>query len=209
MIRFRIFGLSIRVDFLFVALITFFLLTDQSGVSVIALLACFIHETAHLLAFFAVGYTPRALIFELTGIRLVKPAQELSPFRDAIVQLAGSAANLLVFLLLCGSLHAVSYWSIFAVTHLLLGIFNLLPLKCLDGGKLLELCCLPLLGEHATERITSAADLFTTLVLLGVALYTLLSGERSMTLLFFSGGLSVAALARLRPLLGRKRRRHS
>ena len=177
MLRFKLLGVRIEVDFWFVALVTIFLLTDRSGVSVIALLACFIHESAHLLAFLAVGCTPRALVFELTGIRLVKPAQALSPGRDAFVQLAGSAANLLVFALLASTTASVSYWSIFAVTHLLLGVFNLLPLRCLDGGKLLELLCLHFWGERAAERVCAAADLLTTIGLFGVAVYTLVSAE--------------------------------
>lgn len=198
MIRFKLFGVQIRIDFLFVALVTFFLLTDRTGVSVIALWACLIHELGHLVVFFAIGYTPRALIFELTGIRLVKPAQALSPRRDALVQLAGSGVNFLVFFLLRHTTGAVSYWSIFAVTHLLLGIFNLLPLKCLDGGKLAELFCLRFFGEEIAERVTSALDWIVTAVLLGIALYTLFTGEQSMTYLFFSGGLFVSLTAKLR-----------
>lgn len=198
MIRFRLFGVDIRLDFWFVALVTVFLLTDQNNISLIALLACLIHEAAHLLVFVMVGYTPQALCFELTGIRLVKPIQALSPGREALVQCAGSAANFLVFFLLAGSLGQLSDQSIFAVTHLLLGIFNLLPLRGLDGGKLLELLCLYFCGESRVEQICSAADTLTTFALLGMAVYALLSGDTSAPLLFFSGGLTVAALAKLR-----------
>ena len=198
MLRFKLFGVFIEVDFWFVALVTFFLLTDQTGVSVFALLACFIHELGHLIMFFAVGYTPKALVFELTGIRLVKPEQALTPWRDVLVQIAGSATNLLVFFLLSGTLNAVSIWSIFAAIHLLLGIFNLFPLKSLDGGKLLFLFCLRLFGERAAEAVAGAADILTTAVLFGIALYSLFSGEQNMTFLFFSSGLFVSLLAKLR-----------
>ena len=71
-------------------------------------------------------------IRDRTGIRLIKPEQALTPWRDVLGQLAGSATNLLVFFLLSGTLNAVSIWSIFATIHLLLGIFNLLPLKSLS-----------------------------------------------------------------------------
>ena len=198
MLRFKLFGVFIKIDFWFVALVTFFLLTDQTGVSAFALLSCFIHELGHLVMFFAVGYTPKALVFELTGIRLIKPEQALTPWRDVLVQLAGSATNLLVFFLLSGTLNAVSIWSIFATIHLLLGIFNLLPLKSLDGGKLLSLLCLRFLGERATEVISSTADILTTALLFGIALYSLFTGERNTTFLFFSSGLFVSLLAKLR-----------
>lgn len=203
MIRFRLLGIDVRIDFWFVAVVTLFLLTDPSGISTTALLACLIHETAHIIAFLLCGYTPRALIFELTGIRLVKPSQALSPGKDALVQAAGSTANFLMFLLLSGMLGQISYWSVLAVTHLLLGCFNLLPLRCLDGGKLLELACLKWGGERAADRICTAADALVTGALLALCLYALLSGTRSFPLAFFAGGLSVAVLARLRPLFRR------
>lgn len=198
MLRFRLGGMTVTVDFLFVALVTIFLLTDRTGISVIALLACFIHELGHLILFFLVGYTPRALSFELMGIRLTKPAQELTPGREMLVQLAGSATNFTVFFLLIGTLGSVTYASLFAVTHLLLGIFNLLPLKSLDGGKLLELCCLKCFGEHVAEIVTSTADLLTTAALLALSIYMVITDSKSMTLMVFSGGVFISLAAKLR-----------
>lgn len=198
MLQFHVFGMRVTIDFLFVALVTIFLLTDRTGISVIALLACLIHELGHLVMFALVGYTPKALSFELMGIRLSKPEQELSPGKEALVQLAGSATNFLVFFLLVGTLDQITYASLFAVTHLLLGIFNLLPLKSLDGGKLLELFCLKCFGERTADIAATAADLLTTAVLLALSVYMVVTGSKSMTLMVFSGGLFVSLAAKLR-----------
>lgn len=198
MLRFKLFGVDIRIDFWFVAVVTFFLLTDQSGVSVIALICCFLHELGHLVTFFAVGYTPQALIFELTGIRLVKPVQELTHGREAIVQAAGSLVNFLCFLLFAHTMDEINQWSIFATAHLLLAIFNLLPLTALDGGKLLELFCLRFFSEERTEQITAAADLLTTLGLFLFSALLFFSGNHTLTLGIFSGGLSISAMAKIR-----------
>lgn len=199
MLRFKLLGVDVQIDFWFVAVVTFFLLTDQTGISVIALICCFLHEFGHLLAFFAVGDTPRALIFELTGIRLVKPLQELTPGKEAVVQAAGSCVNFLCFALFAPTLHAVNGWSVFATAHLLLGIFNLLPLTALDGGKLLELFCNRFFPAGRAQRVVFWADLLTTLGLLIFSAALFFSGNRSLTLGIFSGGLSISAMAKLQP----------
>ena len=180
MLEGRILGVRVQVDFLFVALTALVLLTDPQGYTLVALLACLIHELGHLVMFLLTGYTPRALILELTGIRLVKPEQALSPVREALVQSAGSLAN-------------------FGMFALLMGIFHLLPLKSLDGGKLLALASFRICGARWSERICAGADLLTTLGLLGMAAYMFLSGQQSLTLLIFSSGLVTNLLARLRP----------
>ena len=73
MIRFVWRGFTLELTFLFAATVAFCLLTDESGVSVLALSACLLHETGHLLAFCLTGHKPRAMVFELTGIRLTPP----------------------------------------------------------------------------------------------------------------------------------------
>ena len=194
MLRFKLGRLEVGIDFFFVALVTFFLLTDSSGISVIALLACLIHETGHLIVFLLAGYVPQSLTFELGGIRLQKPEQELSPWREVLVQLAGSAANFSVFFLLIGSIGQISGWSIFAVTHLVLGIFNLLPLRGLDGGKLAALFFGRFFPERTAYLICSVLDL-TCLVLLSAAgVFLFFRNPRSVTLLMFAAG-SLFALA--------------
>ena len=197
MLRFKLAGFPVTVDFLFVGTVTLFLLTDRSGISAMALLACFVHETGHLLAFLLVGYTPRGIVFELTGIRLIKPEQELCPGREAIVQAAGSAVNFAVFFLLSGSLGGISHKSLFAVTHLLLGCFQLLPLSSLDGGKLLALAAGRLWGERAAYRIGTAADFLTLAGLLAGCIWGICS-RGGMAVWFLLAMLLIALAARIR-----------
>lgn len=60
MIRFVWRGFTLELTFLFAATVAFCLLTDESGVSVLALSACLLHETGHLFAFCLTGHKPRA-----------------------------------------------------------------------------------------------------------------------------------------------------
>lgn len=198
MIKFRIFGVNIRIDFMFTALVTIFLLVDKSGMSVIALLACIIHELGHVAMFFFVGYRPTELAFELTGIRLTKPTVSLNYTKEVMVQLAGSGVNFLVFALLCSTTTSITTTSIFAVTHLIIGIFNLLPLKSFDGGKLLEITMFKLMSVKATQIVCTFVDLACITVMLFLSIYAFLIGNQNFTFVVITFYLMITALARLR-----------
>lgn len=203
MISFKIKDLLIKIDFLFVAVITIFLITDKTNFSVIALLACIIHELGHLLMFFLVGFCPTELSFELTGIRLIKPTSRLSVSKEIAVLLAGSVTNFIFFVALCYTTTEISLISVFAVTHLIVGIFNLIPLKSFDGGKILELFLLKLFTIKTAHSICTVVDFTAITTLLVVSTYTLFFREFSWTLMVLSVYLFIAALANL---LGRENR---
>ncbi|MFZ2539939.1 MAG: site-2 protease family protein [Oscillospiraceae bacterium] len=197
MLRFKIGKLNIQIDFMFVAVVALFLIVDKTGISTIALLACLIHELGHIVMFMAVGYTPQKLTFELTGIRLTKPFHELSAGKELLVELAGSATNLLIFFLLINTIESVSFLSLFAVTHLVLGLFNLLPLKSFDGGKILEIILSFFLSENVTRKICTVADFFCIFIMLIVCIFMIITSKNSFTLLIMTIYLMISSLIKL------------
>ncbi len=197
MLRFKIGKLNIQIDFMFVAVVSIFLIVDKTGISTIALLACLIHELGHIVMFIAVGYTPQKLTFELTGIRLTKPIQELSRGKELLTQLAGSATNLLIFFLLINTIEKISYLSLFAVTHLVLGLFNLLPLKSFDGGKILEIILSFFLSENITQKLCTVVNFLCIFVMLIVCVFMIITSKSSFTLLIMTIYLMISSLIRL------------
>lgn len=198
MIRFTLFGIKFFIGFMFVALVTVYLIVDKSGIAAIGLAACFIHELGHICMFFAVGLTPLELHFEFSGIRIVKPVAMLSYYKEVLVQIAGSVANLSVFFLLCGTIDGITTRSIFAVTHLILGVFNLLPIKSFDGGKLLELTLIRFCTIKVTEIICTIVDTTCLLTLFFASMYGYYVGNISFTLVILSALLLTVAI--MRPL---------
>ncbi len=182
---------------MFVAVVSIFLIVDKTGISTIALLACLIHELGHIVMFIAVGYTPQKLTFELTGIRLTKPIQELSRGKELLTQLAGSATNLLIFFLLINTIEKISYLSLFAVTHLVLGLFNLLPLKSFDGGKILEIILSFFLSENITQKLCTVVNFLCIFVMLIVCVFMIITSKSSFTLLIMTIYLMISSLIRL------------
>lgn len=197
MLRFKLFGVSIRIDFLFVALVCLFLILDKTGISTIALAVCFIHEMGHIIMFFLVGYKPKELAFKVTGISLIKPISALNYKKEVLVQLAGSGTNLIIFSLLCHTTNSISNVSIFAVTNLVIGVFNLLPLKNFDGGKLLEITLLRLFSISFAEGICTVIDLAFIFIMLTSSVYAFFTSQQSLTLIVITLYLMITALMKL------------
>ena len=183
--HFNVGRLRISVDFLFLALVTLALLTDASGLVGMAMLCCVLHECGHLLAFCLCKATPEELALEATGICIRKAEQVLTPGKEAFVQLSGSAVNFAMAIAFASE--GITHRSLFALMHLLLGSFQLLPLSTLDGGKLLRLI-LRNADPYRAHRICRAADLMGRILLAGCGIGLLLrnfhSAERWLSAAF-------------------------
>ena len=134
MLEFQFRSLAIGVRFSFFAVLLLMAELCRSDWGLWCAAASILHELGHFAAYAALGQVPKGLYFEAGGIRIVPPAGRLSPPGEAAVLLAGSGVNLAAGGLFCllGSPYAGGF-------HLLLGLFNLLPLAQLDGGMLLAL----------------------------------------------------------------------
>lgn len=126
------FRLGIRFSFL--AVLFFMLEISRSDWGLWCVFCCVLHELGHFAAFALVGSRPQELWLEAGGMRIVPAAGLLSPSREAFVLSGGCMVNFSSggILLLLGCPEAAGF-------HLFLGLWNLIPLKALDGGQLLRL----------------------------------------------------------------------
>ncbi len=100
-----------------------------------ALLVCIVHETAHLMAMLSYDCKPQRILFYGGGIKIVPDCRIISYEREMIIDLAGCFVNLI-----CGIvLLRFGIFTSFAQASVVLGIFNLLPFSCFDGGHILKL----------------------------------------------------------------------
>lgn len=143
------------------------------------------HEAGHLLALYLLGVPVTALRLSAFGAELYAPRGRLSYGGELAAVLSGPAVNLVCGLVLAQL--GPPFWSA-AGAHLILGVFNLLPLRPLDGGRAAEALLYWMSGLAAGERMTR---LLGTLTATGVSL--VLAG-----LMWYSGG----SLWLLPPLAG-------
>lgn len=133
-----LFGVRIKLCFSFFAVIalTGLLGGAESKKIVIMLACCFLHEMGHIAAMLYFGLKPAELTLYGAGIMLTPPEHISSFAQDAIILASGCTVNFLLAFAVCFVSGKLTF---FAQTNLLLGGFNLLPVGCLDGARLIEL----------------------------------------------------------------------
>lgn len=121
------------------------------------LLAAAVHEGGHYLVLRLLGAEVIAVRISVFGAEM-QVRGRLSYGGDLAATLAGPGANLLSGCLLAAM---GGPWLVFAGAHLVLGCFNLLPIRPLDGGRALAAAVRwtdgPDAGEWAARWIGGAA----------------------------------------------------
>jgi stage IV sporulation protein FB len=180
---FRFGGFTVFFDFSFFAMLGAFLSLEHSGRNMGHIFpALLIHELGHLAAAFIVHIPIDRMCFSCFGIELVRK-QGISSAgwrQEAFVYLAGPMINLCCaagFLCLPGNFETA------AAVHLVLGLFQLLPVGVLDGG-----CIADVILEHFFESGKAAfwglVLSIAALIPLAIAGWALMRGEqRNFTLL--------------------------
>ena len=136
------------------------------------------------------------LRISIFGAELVTDAARLSYPGELAAVLAGPAVNLL-----CGLLLARGHAWVAAGAHLSLCLFNLLPVRPLDGGRALALAVSALAGPAAGEGAARWAGALTALTLGALSLWLMGRTGGSLWLLPAAAGLLAAGA---RELTGKK-----
>lgn len=143
-------GKRVRISPGFLLMISLFLFLDESGVALCILAACALHEGGHLIVLRAVGGRVKEFDLTLNGARIqTERGRGLSYEGELLAVLAGPGVNL-ILAVACAGLGEKCY--LFSGVNLALGIFNLLPLPGLDGGRTLRLLALLLKEEEKKRR---------------------------------------------------------
>ncbi len=122
----------IDVDFRFWILTALFLLTIPLRWFFAAVIAAAVHELGHIAAVGLLGAEIKEVQIGAGGAKLC--ASPLSRNREIICVLAGPAASLMLMLF-------ARIMPRVAICGLVQGVYNLLPIYPLDGGKALRMLC--------------------------------------------------------------------
>ena len=179
------------------------------GVSVLAgagevlplvLAAALCHELGHLLVLWLYHVPVEALTITPMGAVIRAPLQDrLSYGRDLLATLAGAMVNFALAFLFA----RVTGEYLFAGANFILGVYNLLPIRGLDGGRALYLAVAWATEPFTAQRVCYLVNLITLALLL--ALVVGLVWETGGGMLFLLAVLGMA-LAQVRPALTERRR---
>lgn len=136
--KFKLFGTEIYISFLFCAVITLMLLTDKTGYMIPTLFAILMHEMGHLFMMWVVDSAPKRIKLIPASIQITTPFQKRYR-NDMLISLAGPLVNIVLFLTLYFNFLTFRNQTTlyFALLNLVVALFNLLPVKGLDGGTIL------------------------------------------------------------------------
>ena len=146
------------------------------------LLAALCHESAHVLALCALHAPPRRLTLSASGAELYVPGLDrLSYGGEVLAVCAGPGCNLLLWALL--SLTGWEALAPFAGAQALLGALNLLPVRPMDGGRLLWLLTALCTEPFTADRVSAAVGAAVSAALLALCLYLTLTTGGGLFLL--------------------------
>lgn len=190
----------------FVLLTALLLFVDRQGIMPWFFAAAALHEAGHWLAIRLAGGRVRRL--RLTAVGAVMElgcGVRMSYGGELAAALAGPGANLLAALLIsrmAAEENGLAY--LFAGINLVLAAFNLLPVRCLDGGRALFLLLSRFWLPERAEALCRVVSAGTTVLICGAGTAVLLYTGRNFTLL--AAGIWLALAGRERGLCLGKRR---
>lgn len=178
----KIFGTRINITFCFVAMLTLLIVTDKSGYILPMIAAVVIHETAHLITMRLVGCAPKEIVLIPASVRIIRDISVKSSHETAI-SLSGPLANFVFFCIFYVGYLLFPYNKLldFSVINLLIGAFNLLPVKGLDGGIILKKTCQCFMSEQKAELTVKICAVILAVILIFLGVKFLTSNNRNFT----------------------------
>ena len=198
--NFRIGSVKIKISFLFFAMLTMLFVGDKKGVALIALMCIALHELGHIVALCFFGNTPDEIVFGIFGIRIQQNKYMLSELRQIIVVLCGPLVNIVLFVVffLANIIFQKQFLLVACATNLVMGVFNLLPVLPLDGGRIL-LTLLSFFFEEETVRIIMRVVCIILLLALIIAgVFLVLKTGFNLSLLATTAYLCVLCIKSIR-----------
>ena len=170
--------LYLKFNFSFFAVIAFLIFADSSGMAVLSLTACILHEGGHLLAMALCGIYPDKITFYGGGIAISKIGMEqMSYIRRLVILSAGCTVNFLISSL-CLAFPENEMIQIFSAVNLLIGIFNALPIGYFDGARILEVLLVRVMSPSSAAIVKKIIGAICSFVIIaGILYYCIFSGK--------------------------------
>lgn len=173
--------MKIRINLKIFLFILIFILTKQIKVYGILMLFAFIHELGHMLVGILLGFKPDKLEIMPYGVSVgfnvkcedynkkIKNGNMLS-IKKLIIALAGPLTNFIITIIFL--MANIKFFGIerelVIYSNILIGIFNLIPIYPLDGGRVIKNILHIILGLQNSYKYTNQISKITICLLTGI-----------------------------------------
>ncbi len=171
----------IKIDLKIFLFAIIYLITKQIKIYAILMVFAFIHEMGHLIIGLLLGFKPMSINITPYGLQIefkiyceeynkkVKKGNILCVKR-AIIALAGPITNLvLVLLFIILPLENIEFNNTIIYSNILIGLFNLIPIYPLDGGRILKELLHIYLGLKRAQKYTNRMANATVIILTAIS----------------------------------------
>lgn len=179
-------NIKVTAAFPVFAAVTYFLSGEMQKNFLWAALFASVHECAHILAIRLYGEKIRNLTLGIMGIRIGKNRISLSYKQECVTAAAGPFVNLIMALVF---FFLKKYDDFFVLPfNINLGLFliNMLPVKMLDGGRIIYNYALLITDEKTADKVILIFEIITEIILGAVLIISLAVGYVNTTFVFFS-----------------------
>ena len=188
------------------------ILSDRAELILLYSLSAALHEFGHIAAAKILKIKITEIRFTYSGMRICTEEYMISYKKEIFFALSGPLANMLVISIfsagavlahltleevsrLCisflfeGTYTYAGVFGFVALSSLLQGCINLLPVRTFDGGRILYCLIALALGERISERILDVLSAFSAFILWVIALYLMLKISSGLGIYTFSACL--------------------
>ncbi len=175
--------LKVYLHFSFFAAVSLMTLLNVSDYALWGLYACLIHETGHLISMLILKQKVDKLVFYGAGIKIVQKEHDIfTPFSiQLVILISGCVMNFCVFYAL-KMLTDTFDASLFATINCIICMFNLLPLNCMDGGKMLVLIFYKLCEYDLAVRLEKYLRSINAFLIIVIIIILAICGFQNITL---------------------------
>ncbi|MBR6779629.1 MAG: hypothetical protein IKM24_01250 [Clostridia bacterium] len=189
MMLFNIGKTQIRITFFFAAGLALFSLQADINTFFSVLTAVVLHELTHCIFVYRFAGAPQRITVGLFGMCMTDEKVRLIGYKkEALCALTAPLVNIVCFVFLFCLSFLFPALKTAAAVHFSLGICNLLPLRCLDGGRGLQ-CLLYLRYPQAkAERMMDVTEwifFFVMWIVLCVYMYLVKPTLSAVVFLFY------------------------
>ena len=155
--------MSIKIDLKIFLFLFLFLLTSQLEIYIVLMVFAIIHELGHLVAGLILKFKPTELKLTPFGLQIrfnIDYYNKELHIQKAIIALAGPLTNFLIATIIIifakfnVSIENTYIYQLIVYSNFLIGIFNLIPIYPMDGGRVLKELLKIILGAKKAYKLT-------------------------------------------------------
>ena len=176
--KIKLWNTEVYITLWFSAVITTLLLFDRTGFILPMIFSVFVHETAHLLSMTVKGCAPKEIVLIPGSIQIVS-CKTPSIRIDNIILFAGPLANLIFAVMFFAfyNLKTNKTVLVYALIQMIIGLFNLLPARGLDGGSIIYNICLLKRNSYFADLILQISSICVVIFFIFIGVWLLFHGR--------------------------------